>query len=336
MQTMKDSFDLVALCEAVERFSQGNVLVIGDIILDRYVWGEVNRISPEAPVPVVEVTKETRVLGGAANVAQNLATLGAKPVLCGVVGNDNIGLELMDLIEGMGLITEGIVVESSRPTTVKTRVIAHNQQVVRFDRESTEKIGEKTLEKIQECIEKWSKDSSVVLISDYGKGVICQPLMDSLRDSRPRFPGIITIDPKIGNFDLYKGADVITPNHHEAGYFCQFIIHDQETLKKAGWKMLQDLHCRSVIITQGKDGMTIFEQDGTMTHIPTMAKQVFDVTGAGDTVIGTLSLGLSIGLDLKPSAMLANFAAGIVVGHVGTYPVHKEELIKAIKDLSKK
>ncbi len=283
---------------------------------------------------MVEVKTESKVLGGASNVAQNLVSLGAEPLLYGVIGDDKVGQEVFALMEEMGISREGVVIENDRPTTIKTRVIAHNQQVVRVDRESKESISPETLQKMLRDIEKRIEQFNVILISDYGKGVIGSALMTFLREKHRMYNSTLAVDPKVGNFDFYKGVSVITPNHHEAGFFCRFPIDDQETLARAGNKMLSDLECSSVIITQGKDGMTIFEDNGEMTHIPTMAKQVYDVTGAGDTVISTLSLGLSVGLDLKLSAILANLAAGIVVGHVGTYPVRVRDLLKAIQDFS--
>jgi len=306
--------------------------VVGDIIMDEYIWGNVSRISPEAPVPVVDVEQETKMLGGAANVIRNMATLGARPVLCGVVGDDATGEEILSALSHMGLKTDGVVREAGRPTSIKTRIVAHNQQVVRFDRESRASVRPQSIEKLLHYIGENLHNMDALVVSDYGKGLISGHIIMGIRElceSRAKKP-IITVDPKTGNFEYYKGVDMITPNHHEAGLFCGFELLDEGSLHEAGKKMISDLNCRSVLITQGKEGMTLFEKAGEPTHIPTVAKKVFDVTGAGDTVIGTLSLGLAAGLDMKSAAILSNFAAGIVVGEVGTSAVRAEELKRVV------
>lgn len=324
------------LQDAVDRFREVRVLVVGDIIMDQYIWGQVSRISPEAPVPVVEVREETRMLGGAANVVHNMATLGAKAILCGVVGEDNAGREVLEKLRGLEVPTDGVVVETGRPTSLKTRIVAHSQQVVRFDRESRGAITGESVRTILDHIEGALGFLDAIVVSDYGKGVISAGLMTGLRDlvDSGRADGVrIAVDPKTGNFEYYQGVDVITPNHHEAGAYCGFAVTDDETLLAAGRQMLQELQCRSVLITQGKDGMTLFEEDGRVSHIGTVAKQVFDVTGAGDTVISTLALAMAAGLGLREGAMLANYAAGIVVGEVGTSTVQAEELKRAVAEM---
>ena len=319
----------------IDRFPRARILVVGDIIMDEYIWGDVSRISPEAPVPVVEIKQETKMLGGAANVVHNMLTLGAKPILCGVIGEDFTGETILGNLQQMGLRIDGIVTDRARPTSIKTRVVARNQQVVRFDRESCKDIRPGSIRRILNFIKKNLRNLDAIVVSDYGKGVISAPLMKELRELVRSMPGtsvILAVDPKTGNFEYYHGVDVITPNHHEAGAFCGLKIQDGETLRRAGKKMLSDLACRSVLITQGRDGMTLFEESGEITHIPTVAKKVFDVTGAGDTVIGTFSLGLASGLELKSAAILSNFAAGIVVGEVGTSTVSAEDLKKIIPE----
>ena len=318
----------------IDRFSDTKLLIIGDIILDKYIWGDVSRISPEAPVPVVEVKQETKMLGGAANVLSNVASLGGKPILCGVIGDDHTGREIVDRVKYLDLIPDGIFIEPDRPTSIKTRVVAHNQQVVRFDRESRGNIGSETIKRLLDFVHDTRNDLDGIIVADYGKGVISAQLMSGLnkivRDSNI----IIAADPKIGNFEYYRGIDVITPNHHEAGAFCRTKILDEETLIQAGRQMLGELECRSVLITQGKDGMTLFENRQEICHIPTVARKVFDVTGAGDTVISTFCLALASGMDLKSAAIISNFAAGIVVGEVGTSTVKAEELKKTINNRS--
>ncbi|MBW1729868.1 MAG: D-glycero-beta-D-manno-heptose-7-phosphate kinase [Deltaproteobacteria bacterium] len=332
MNISNPEFDAEYLANEISKFSNARILVIGDIILDKYIWGKVSRISPEAPVPVVEVKEETQMLGGAANVAHNLASLGASPILCGVLGNDGNGHELLSMIEDLGLRTDGIVMERGRPTSIKSRVIAHSQQVVRFDRESKAPINEGSLATILEYVEHVAGKLDVVLVSDYGKGVVSSRLMEGLKVLLGAKEVPIAVDPKIGNFACYKGVHVITPNHHEAGAYCRFSIEDQEGLVKAGHMLLEELKCEAVLITQGKKGMTLFEREGLITHIPAVAKEVYDVTGAGDTVIATLCLGMAAGLDLVSSAVIANFAAGIVVGQVGTSAVRADQLQMAIQN----
>jgi D-beta-D-heptose 7-phosphate kinase/D-beta-D-heptose 1-phosphate adenosyltransferase len=316
----------------LDRFPDTKVLVIGDIMMDEYIWGNVSRISPEAPVPIVEVRQATKMLGGAANVAVNMASLGAKPFLCGVIGRDGVGKEILQSAARAGLTTEGLVQEKARPTSIKTRVVAHNQQVVRFDRESRREITAASIGRILRFVERNLSELDAVVVSDYGKGVISATLMKDLTELVKGSSVFVAVDPKTGNFDYYRGVDVITPNHHEAGSFCGFDIVDEESLARAGAQLLQNLGCRSVLITQGSRGMTLFEKDRRITRIPTVARKVFDVTGAGDTVIGTFSLGLASGLDLRSAAILSNYAAGIVVGEVGTSSAKADELRKVIND----
>lgn len=322
------------LAEAMDRFSGARIAVLGDIIMDEFIWGDVSRISPEAPVPVLDVERETRLLGGASNVVRNMGALGADAILCGVVGEDAMGREILSVLAGMGLRSDGVAIERGRPTSIKTRVVAQNQQIVRYDRESRAQIRPESVRKILDFATVTFAEIDAVVISDYGKGVISGPLMKGLwslirkKSINPEM--VVTVDPKTGNFEHYTGVDVITPNHHEAGQFCGFKIVDEETLREAGSRMLDALKCRSVLITRGKDGMTLFEQEGEITHIPTVAKKVFDVTGAGDTVISAISLGLAVGMDLKAAAYVANIAAGIVVGEVGTSAATAEAVKEAI------
>ena len=335
MEEIKSNFDPGDLKRAVDRFHDARILVLGDVIMDEYIWGKVSRISPEAPVPVVAVTRETKMLGGAANVILNMATLGARPVLCGVIGNDETGKQLQSEIEKAGLVSSGLVIESGRPTSIKTRVVAQNQQVVRFDRETRQKVRGETTEKLLAFVEKALPSIDAVVVTDYGKGVVSPEVMEGLNQLTRLWKGIVAVDPKTGNFKYYHGVDLITPNHHEAGTYCGFEIEDEETLMKAGRRMLEDLECRAVLITQGREGMTLFENDGSVHHISTVARKVYDVTGAGDTVIGTLCLGLASGLDMRSSALISNFAAGIVVGEIGTSTVEMEDLKRAIGGGSK-
>ena len=318
------------LVKSLDRFGSARVLVVGDIILDEYIWGSVSRISPEAPVPVVEVRKQTQMLGGAGNVVSNLVSLGAKPMLCGVVGDDQPGSMVLSKIKNMGLETDAIFIDKQRPTSVKTRVIAHSQQVVRFDRESKAPISRKILDQILERASSYLKSAHVIIVSDYGKGVISRELIEHLQALGGESEIPIIVDPKIGNFSYYKGVDILTPNNDEASSYCRFIIDDDKSLVNAGHMLLDELQCGAVLITRGKYGMSLFEKDGSVTHIPAVAKEVYDVTGAGDTVVATLALGIAAGLDLPSSSIMANFAGGIVVGKVGTSTVSPSELKAAI------
>jgi len=319
-----------ALRRYVDGLSDTKVVVVGDILMDEYVWGDVSRISPEAPVPVVEVKQETKMLGGAANVVNNIASLGGTPILVGVIGDDQTGREIVDTMMQQGLRTDGIIREPGRPTSIKTRVVAHNQQVVRFDREERKRLEDESIKRILDFVRQIEGGYEAVIVTDYGKGVVSAELMEGLRELLSDSGTLIAVDPKTGNFEFYQGVDVITPNHHEAAAFCRMEIVDEESLVQAGRHMLNELNCRSVLITQGKDGMTLFESNGEISHIPTVARKVFDVTGAGDTVISALCLGLASGMDRKSAAIIANFAAGIVVGEVGTSTVGAEDLKEAI------
>ncbi|MGD9158674.1 MAG: D-glycero-beta-D-manno-heptose-7-phosphate kinase [Desulfobacteraceae bacterium] len=323
------------LIESINRFSRSRILVIGDIILDEFVWGDVVRISPEAPVPVVDVIEETRNLGGATNVCNNINSLGGKAIICGVVGDDDCGSYLIEKIRKLGINANGIIVDTSRPTSIKTRVIARNQQVVRFDRETKTPIDPSIMRQLLKKVEKNLDEIDAIIISDYGKGVISSHLIKAIEKLVSGTEIIIIVDPKTENFKYYKGVDIITPNHHEAGTFCGFPITDEDSLIQAGGDILNKLRCMSVLITQGKDGMTLFESGKDPCHIPTVARKVFDVSGAGDTVISTLSLGLSSGMDRESAAVVSNFAAGIAVGEVGTSAVTAKTLKAAIKNRKK-
>jgi D-beta-D-heptose 7-phosphate kinase/D-beta-D-heptose 1-phosphate adenosyltransferase len=246
------------------------------------------------------------------------------------LGGDRTGRKVIEEIKDLGVITDGIIIEPDRLTSIKTRIVAQNQQVVRFDRETRQEISPETIEELLDFIKTNMDSLNAIVVADYGKGVISAHLIKRLRETVLDSDIILAVDPKTDNFEYYQGIDVITPNHHEAGAFCRIEIVDEKSLIQAGRKMLDKLECRSVLITQGKDGMTLFEKDGEICHIPTVSKKVFDVTGAGDTVISTLSLGLASGMDLKSAAIIANFAAGIVVGEVGTSTVSAEELKKVI------
>ncbi len=315
---------------AIRRFRNSRIMVVGDAMLDVFIWGEVQRISPEAPVPVVDVREQTRRLGGSANVAGNIAALGAQPLLVAVIGNDIEGGLLRELLETHGEQTTGLFSDGDRPTTVKTRIVAHNQQVVRFDQERRMALAPRLLSELIAFIDREAPACQGIIVSDYGKGVVSPPLMDAVRRSGRKWSIPVLVDPKVQNSALYQGVTLLTPNHQEAAQMAGVAIEDEASLLAAGRTLLAQLECQQLLITRGRDGMTLFQPDGDITHIPTSARRVYDVTGAGDTVIATLALGLTAGLGVSEAARLANVAAGIVVAEVGTATVTADHLSAAV------
>ena len=311
----------------IKKFKNRKILVIGDIILDHYIWGKVNRISPEAPVPVVEVTRENFLLGGAANVANNIVSLGAHAAVIGINGEDIAGEALKSILLQKGVDCSGLFTEN-RPTTVKSRVIAHNQQVVRFDREDSKYVDGRILKGILSHINSIVTDFDAVIISDYKKGMVTADLVKGiLKKTRPKNI-FVAVDPKVGHFDYYKGVSLITPNLMEAALGAGREIKDDISLNKAGQALLRKLSLQAALITRGEQGMTLFEKN-RITHIPTVARKVYDVTGAGDTVISAFTLAFASGADMPDAAIIANHAAGIVVGEVGTAVATPEQLLKS-------
>jgi D-beta-D-heptose 7-phosphate kinase/D-beta-D-heptose 1-phosphate adenosyltransferase len=314
------------LLQLVDSLPGKRVLVIGDVMLDRYLWGRVDRISPEAPVPVVEVERESFCLGGAANVAHNIAALGGVPVLVSVLGDDPAGARFQTELKQRGIDTTELVSDLDRRTTVKTRIIAHQQQVVRADEEDLEEIGGPVLQRVLDAVERLVPDVDAVLISDYGKGMI-QPQVLRPTLARARENDIsVSVDPKENHFPSYQGVTVISPNQAEAGLAFGKRITDDASLLEVGLGLRERLDIDCVLITRGPDGMSLFRRDGSYTHLPTVAREVFDVTGAGDTVVGVFSLALAAGADFVAAASLANHAAGAVIRHTGTAVVSPREL----------
>ena len=319
--------DVVKFRKIIEGFSDVKILVVGDLMLDEFVWGKVSRISPEAPIPVVKASSETCVPGGAANVAVNLSSMGAKVFLSGVIGKDNEGRVLKRELKSRKAAISGIIEDKDRPTTLKRRIIAHNQQVVRMDREVTRQVNTGVLDKIVGYCKNVISAVDGVVISDYGKGVVSEKLVRELRKLIKVRNLPVAVDPKTSRFSIYKWVTVITPNCREVEQNQQIEIDSERTLVIAGRKLLQDLDCEAVLITRGEDGMSLFESGGDVTHIPAVAREVYDVTGAGDTVTSVLVLSLACGASMKEAAMISNYAAGVVVGKRGTAAVHNEELI---------
>ncbi|MFC1666774.1 D-glycero-beta-D-manno-heptose-7-phosphate kinase [Candidatus Omnitrophota bacterium] len=315
----------------ISRFSKGRVLIIGDLILDEFLWGDVSRISPEAPVPVVWVKSESFMPGGAANVANNIHTLGGKTYLAGVVGADGRGRILTEELRKKGMDIGGIVVDGERPTTLKTRVIAHHQQVVRIDKEKMDGLSVGVVTQLIDYVKLIIDDIDAIIIEDYGKGVITPGLLQEILRLARRHKKIVTVDPKEEHLHYYKGVTAITPNHHEASRVTGIKVKDDKSLIDIGKILLKKLKCDAVLMTLGENGMQLFENKGRITHIPTVAQDVFDVSGAGDTVIGAFTLALAAGASMIDAAHISNFAAGIVVGKVGIAVVTQEEMLSRIK-----
>jgi D-beta-D-heptose 7-phosphate kinase/D-beta-D-heptose 1-phosphate adenosyltransferase len=316
----------------LERFSSLKVLIVGDLMLDHFIWGAVSRISPEAPVPVVDVNRETEVPGGSGNVAANMAALGATVHLVAVMGEDPAAERLLSLLQNANIRTTALVRSADRPTIVKTRVIAQHQQVVRFDREKRSELPASVEKELWNRIETLLPQSRAIILSDYAKGVLSARLISRLvsRARASRIP--VTVDPKVENFRRYKRVTCVTPNTLEAmqsGGVARFKSPNE--IEGLGWKLQRLIGADSVLITRGEQGMSLFEKNKPAWHIPTRAREVFDVTGAGDTVIAVLTLALAAGASLRMAAELANFAAGIVVAKLGTASVSAEEILKAIR-----
>jgi len=303
---------------------------VGDIMIDQFIWGKVSRISPEAPVPVVRVTDENLLLGGCANVLNNIYSIGGKPAVAGVIGSDDMGKWLKEELERMKIDTEGIFVERGRPTSVKTRVIAHNQQVVRFDRENKKPITANRVGEIVKYVKSIKDDLGAIVISDYKKGVIFRKLIEGIREAIPGRDIFLCVDPKQNIFSLYRGCDLVTPNQQEAEQALGVEFENEDDIIKGGRKLLDKFDFGAVLITRGEDGMMLFEKNGDVTPITALAKEVFDVTGAGDTVIGIFALSMAAGATFKEAAVLANYAASVVVGKVGTAKVSQDELKRVI------
>ncbi|MBI5328264.1 MAG: D-glycero-beta-D-manno-heptose-7-phosphate kinase [Deltaproteobacteria bacterium] len=317
--------------EILNNFKKATVLVIGDLLMDHFIWGKVRRISPEAPVPVVEVNSESLMLGGAANVVHNIHSLGGKVLVCGVIGRDDMGKNLVHELRLKGIASNGVIVEESRPTSVKTRVIAHSQQVVRFDREKKDKIHLDTMKGIMDYLREKICFVDAIVISDYAKGVISEELAEEVISLARKKRKPVAVDPKVSHFDYYKYATIVTPNNDEASQASGVDIESESSLMRAGEVLLNKLGSDAILITRGEHGMSLFENNGGIMHIPTVAQEVYDVSGAGDTVIGTVALAIASGASFKEAAVISNFAAGIVVGKVGTAIVAPEELKSALE-----
>ena len=325
--TRLNATNLKTFFQIISRFSKAKILVIGDWILDEFVWGTVERISPEAPVPVVNVTRESFVPGGALNVANNIRTLGGTVFPCGLVGRDLRGRMLVKALRKEGIDSSGAIHDGGRPTTLKTRVIAHSQQVVRFDRENNRELSREQLKKALAFVDKHLPNADAVIIEDYGKGMITPELLTQVLKKAKAFGKPILVDPKEKHFSYHRGVTAVTPNRKEAlsayGLISDGRIPD---IQAVGKKLLHQFQSQAILITLGEEGMILFEKNGAITKIQTAAREVYDVSGAGDTVIAVFALALAAGASIKEAAVLANRAAGIVVAKLGTATLTPEEL----------
>ncbi len=313
------------------KFPKTRILVVGDLMLDEFVWGTVDRISPEAPVPVVWVTSESFMPGGASNVANNLRAMGGRVMVAGVIGSDGRGRMLLEELRNRGIDTAAVVVDAGRPTTLKTRVVAHHQQVVRIDRERTSPIARGVLDRLVEAVARSVRRADAVIIEDYGKGVIGPALIQELLALTKRRKCLVTVDPKEDHIMYYRGVTAITPNLREAQSASGLPARNEMELRRVGQTLLARLACEMVLVTRGEEGMSLFERDGRQTNIPTMAQEVFDVSGAGDTVIATFTTALAVGANPVAAARLANCAAGVVVGKVGVATAAPEEILRRVR-----
>ncbi|HEU4432321.1 MAG TPA: D-glycero-beta-D-manno-heptose-7-phosphate kinase [Pyrinomonadaceae bacterium] len=313
--------------EILHALRDRNVVVLGDVMLDEFVWGDVTRISPEAPVPVVDVRRESIHLGGAANVLANLIALGARGSVVGVIGNDDAGKRLRKGLRELGAdANDDLIVDDMRPSTIKTRIIAHSQLVVRADRESRTPVNSQIEEQIVARLKEALSGADAFVVSDYDKGVVTPRILgEILPFAYERVP--VLIDPKLRNFNHYRPATLVTPNHHEALRMSDSEDHSDDGSHHAASVIRQKLGCDAVLITRGDRGMMLLEGDGEPVYVKTAAREVYDVTGAGDTVIAALAAALAAGTSMLEAATLANHAAGIVVGKVGTATATADELI---------
>ena len=313
-----------------DQFHGKRIGVVGDLMLDRYYWGSITRISPEAPVPVVEVESQSIRLGGAANVANNIASLGGIPLMIGVIGDDNGGKRLRALVEEAGFPSSGLVVDNSRPTTTKTRVIAHSQHVVRIDQEVKLDVGKEVQGKIFDILRKELPALDAVILEDYNKGVVVKELIHEISALARKARKTVTVDPKFNNFFEYKNITVFKPNRKETEEALGRRLTDLKSIEEAGWDLVKRLETDNVLLTLGERGMSLFERGGQVTHVSTQAKHVADVSGAGDTVISTLTMAIVAGATVREASALANHAGGVVCGEVGIVPIQLQTLLNAV------
>jgi len=315
-----------SLTDLLAAFPGRGVLVVGDVMLDEYVWGDVRRISPEAPVPVVEVRRRSASPGGAANTAANVAALGGRPVLVSVVGQDHAAARLREVLAQNGTDAHGLCADPARATTTKSRIVAHNQQVVRFDVEERAPLSPALEDALLAAVQKHLPRAQACILSDYAKGVVTPRVAREVIRLARQAGRPVVVDPKGADYAKYKGATVVKPNLHEAERSAGVEIAGEAGLREAAARLIDLLGGSAVLVTRGAEGMSLFRPGAAPLYVPAVVRHVFDVTGAGDTVAGTLAMGLAAGGRLEQAVELANRAASIVVGKVGTATVTCEEL----------
>jgi len=319
------------LSRIIDDFKGRKVLILGDLLLDEYIWGDADRISPEAPVPVVNIKRREIRPGGAANVAMTIFALGGTPVLAGVIGDDDSGEKFAKIINSLGLSTSGLIIENNRVTPLKTRVLASNQQMLRIDNESVKAISDKARKELLAFILDSINHVNALIISDYAKGTAGVDLLAPVLDCAKAHDLVITVDPKPANMHLYKGVTLVSPNLKEAAAASGMAITDRESLKKAAGILMKRIAPKALLITRGADGVSLFtSSDGKAHHLPAMTSQVYDVSGAGDTMIGTLTLAMSAGATILEAIEIANCAAGVVVRKPGVATANPDELKDAL------
>lgn len=308
-------------------FKNVRVLIVGDVMLDRYLWGTVERISPEAPVPVVKLERITLAAGGAANVAANVASLGAEALLIGAVGADEGATELPQVLSECGVKSDYLVKIDNRPTTTKTRIIAHQQHVVRIDDEHAQPLGSEQAEKVRQKIHELLPRADVVILSDYAKGCLSEAILTDTIQAARKSNKPVLVDPKGRDYRKYLGATLLTPNKSEAAAASGIDIFDADSCNKAGEKLLAEAELDALLITLSEDGVRLFEKGGDAKHFPALARKVYDVTGAGDTFIAALAIAVGAGADLASATRTANAAAGLAIEQVGTATVSQRDLL---------
>ena len=319
------------LLKILDNFKDKKILVIGDIMLDKYIWGDVSRISPEAPVQVVNVLKETFEAGGAANVASNVAALGGFPYMVGISGNDEAKNTLIEEMGKKCINTEGVIIDKDKPTTQKVRILGKSQQLLRVDYENREHIHHEIENLIIRFVEKNINDADIVVISDYAKGVVTREVSRKIISLAKQSKKPIIVDPKPKHRDFYKEVDLITPNNNEASEMSGIEDGSDESVMEIGKNLLKNLDT-NVLLTRGEKGMSLFEKDGSVSHIPAKAREVYSLIGAGDTVVATIAMAIASGAELKDAAFLSNIAAGIKVGKIGTASVSVEEIKRELEN----
>lgn len=317
--------------EVLDNAFAKKIAVIGDVMLDRYFWGSVSRVSPEAPVPVIDLENESFHLGGAANVAKNLKTLGLNPLLCGIVGDDNSGRRFIEIAKEDGINPEGLFIDANRPTIVKTRIIGNNQHIARLDREVRDPIPQNGLNHILNTL-KSNGDLNAIIFEDYDKGSITDELIKVILDYAETKNIPVYVDPKKKHFFSYKNVAVFKPNRKEAENALEFTVKSVKEIQEAGKRILEALHCKNVLLTLGSQGMMLFESSGDISSVPTKARSVADVSGAGDTAIATLAASMAGGASIKEAAEIANFASGVVCESPGIVAIDKDILIQTVKN----